>query len=166
MSIHNGFSSMHNANIRVKIQMIMNKPIHIQHLSSLSDVKALISVFTLAFGQGYTVTDEYLSKMLEDDRTLVLGAFEDTEILGGLVAIEMRPIHGSKEFYIYDIAVHPEHQKQGIGKALIEHLTQEARKKGIETIFVEAESEDEDAVAFYRALGGEEVSVNHFNFTT
>ena len=142
----------------------MKERVDIQKIHSLSDVKALVSVFTLAFEQEYSVTDEYLSKMLEDDRTLILGALKDTEIVGGLVAMEMMPIHGSREFYIYDIAVHPEYQKQGIGKALLDHLKQEAKKRGIETIFVEAESEDESAVAFYRAIGGEEVSVNHFNF--
>jgi ribosomal protein S18 acetylase RimI-like enzyme len=143
----------------------MKERADIQKIHSLSDVKALVSVFTLVFEQEkYIVMDEYLSKMLEDDKTLILGAFIDTKIVGGLVAMEMMPIHGSKEFYIYDIAVHPEYQKQGLGKALIEHLKLEAKKRGIETIFVEAESEDGGAVAFYRALGGEEVSVNHFNF--
>jgi aminoglycoside 3-N-acetyltransferase I len=143
----------------------MKERADIQKIHSLSDVKALVSVFALTFEQEYSVTDEYLSKMLEDDKTLILGAFIDTKIVGGLVAMEMMPIHGTKEFFIYDIAVHPEYQKQGLGKALIEHLKLEAKKRGIETIFVEAESEDGGAVAFYRALGGEEVSVNHFNFT-
>jgi aminoglycoside 3-N-acetyltransferase I len=143
----------------------MNERADIQKIHSLSDVKALVSVFALAFEQEYIVTDEYLSQMLEDEKTLILGAFIDTKIVGGLVAMEMMPIHGTKEFYIYDIAVHPEYQKQGLGKALVDHLKREAKKRDIETIFVEAESEDEGAVAFYRALGGEDVSVNHFNFT-
>jgi aminoglycoside 3-N-acetyltransferase I len=143
----------------------MKEPINIQQLRTLGEVKALVSVLALTFEQEYIVTDEYLLKMLEDDKMLILGVARDTKIVGGLVAMEMIPIHGSKEFYIYDIAVHPEYQKQGLGKALIEHLKLEAKKRGIETIFVEAESEDEGAVAFYQALGGEEVSVNHFNFT-
>jgi aminoglycoside 3-N-acetyltransferase I len=142
----------------------MKEQADIQKIHRLSDVKALISVFALAFEQEYSVTDEYLCKMLEDDKTLILGAFRGAEILGGLVAMEIIPIHGTKEFYIYDIAVHPKYQKQGIGKALIEDLKQEAKKRGIGTIFVEAESEDKGAVAFYRTLLGEEVSVNHFNF--
>jgi ribosomal protein S18 acetylase RimI-like enzyme len=45
------------------------------------------------------------------------------------------------------------------------YLQAEARKQHIATIFVEAESEDAGAVAFYRKLGGEEITVNHFNFT-
>jgi ribosomal protein S18 acetylase RimI-like enzyme len=80
------------------------------------------------------------------------------------IAFEMCPIHGSKELYLYDIAVHPNHQKQGIGTKLIELLREEAKARGVATIFVEAESEDAGAVAFYRKLGGEEVAVNHFNF--
>jgi aminoglycoside 3-N-acetyltransferase I len=151
--------------VAIAYKIIMEESVHIQQVSSLSDVKALVSVFTLAFEQEYSVTDAYLSQMLQNEKTLILGAFHDTKIVGGIVAVEMIPIHGTKEFYIYDIAVHPEYQKQGIGKALIEHLKKEAKKRDIETIFVEAESEDDGAVAFYRALGGEEVSVNHFNFT-
>lgn len=142
----------------------MKEQTNIQQLRRLNDVRALLSVFTLAFEQEYTVTDEYLTKMLGDEKTLILGVYRDTEIVGGLVTFEMMPIHGAKEFYIYDIAIHPDHQKQGFGKALIEHLKQEAKTRVIQTIFVEAESEDGVAVAFYRALGGEEVSVNHFNF--
>ncbi len=137
----------------------------ITELHSVRELRELISVFSLAFESVYQVSDAYLQQMLDNPETLVLGATINGGIVGGLVAIEMFPIHGAKEFYIYDIAVHPEYQKQGLGKALIGYLTQEAKKRGITTIFVEAESEDEGAVAFYQALGGEEVSVNHFNFT-
>jgi ribosomal protein S18 acetylase RimI-like enzyme len=52
-----------------------------------------------------------------------------------------------------------------MGKKLIEHIKSEGKKRDIKTIFVEAESEDVGAVAFYKAIGGQEVKVNHFNFT-
>jgi aminoglycoside 3-N-acetyltransferase I len=133
-------------------------------LNTVNELQKLISVFTLAFESEYKVSDTYLEKILESTTTLVLGAIDNDEIVGGLVAMEMSPIHGTKEFYIYDIAVHPEHQQKGIGKKLIEHLKMEAKNRGIETIFVEAESEDTGAVEFYRKIGGEEVAVNHFNF--
>lgn len=137
---------------------------HIKKLDTLSEVQNLVEVFTLAFEQKYTVTDEYLTNMLNDDKTLMLGLYRNNDIVGGLVAFEMMAIHGTKELYIYDIAVHPEHQKQGFGRALMEHLKKEAKKMNVQMIFVEAESEDKGAVGFYRSLGGEEVSVNHFNF--
>lgn len=133
-------------------------------INSVAQLRELISVFSLAFETEYEVADESLSRMLESSTTLVLGASQEEKVVGGLVAMELLPIHGTKEFYIYDIAVHPEHQQKGIGKKLIEHLKVEAKSRGIETIFVEAESEDAGAVEFYRKIGGEEVAVNHFNF--
>ncbi len=136
----------------------------ITKLNTVTELRELISVFSLAFESEYKVEDAYLGKMLESSTTLVLGAMEDEKIVGGLVAIEMLPIHGAKEFYIYDIAVHPEYQQKGIGKKLMASLKEEAKMRGVETIFVEAESEDTGAVAFYRKIGGEEVAVNHFNF--
>ncbi len=138
--------------------------ISIESLNSLEELRELVSVFTLAFESEYEVSDEYFYKMLESNTTLILGAVEQDKILGGLVAMEILPIHGIKEFYIYDIAVHPEHQQKGIGRKLIEYLKVEAKNRGIETIFVEAESEDVGAIEFYRKIGGEEVLVNHFNF--
>lgn len=140
-------------------------PLLIKSLSEVSELRGLITVFVTAFESEYKVSDEYLSAMLHNSSCVILGALIDDRIVGGLVAFEMTPIHGTKEFYIYDIAVHPEFQKQGIGTRLMEALKQEARTRGVGTIFVEAESEDEGAVAFYRAIDGEEVAVNHFNFT-
>jgi aminoglycoside 3-N-acetyltransferase I len=103
--------------------------------------------------------------MLDNPACIIVGVTAEGKTIGGLVAFEMTPIHGTKELYIYDIAIHPDFQKQGLGKKLIETIKEEARARGVGTIFVEAEREDEGAVAFYRAIGGEEVKVNHFNFT-
>ncbi len=138
--------------------------ISIIKLDKVEHLRELVSVFALAFESEYEVSDEYFSMMLESSTTLILGAIQEEKIVGGLVAMELLPIHGTKEFYIYDIAVHPEHQQKGIGRKLIEHLKVEAKNRGIETIFVEAESEDAGAVEFCRKIGGEEVKVNHFNF--
>lgn len=147
--------------LRVGIPM---NTLSIKHLESLSELQKLISVFSQAFESEYSTTDAYLKVMLENKQAVFLGAYLDKKVVGGLVAFEMTPIHGIKELYIYDIAILPEYQKQGIGAKLIEHLKLEAKNRGVGTIFVEAESEDSGAVAFYRAIGGEEVQVNHFNF--
>ena len=138
--------------------------ISIETIDTINKLKELIAVFSIAFEDEYIANDQYLANMLENKSTVILSAIVDDKVVGGLVAFEFNPIHGSKEFYIYDIAIHPDFQKQGIGKKLIAHLKAEAKQKGIKTIFVEAESEDAGAVAFYRAIGGEEVGVRHFNF--
>ncbi len=138
----------------------------IKKLTNLQEIKELIIVFSLAFDSSYDPKDEYLLSMLKNNSCVILGAVVEGRIVGGVVLFEMTPIHGTKELYIYDIAVHPEFQKRGVGKKLMEAIKEEARTRGVGTIFVEAESEDEGAVAFYRALGGEEVMVNHFNFSS
>lgn len=143
---------------------IMDNHSTIKKLENLDELKELVAVFTLAFESEYNTSDSYLSSMLQNSTCVIMGAFVEARIVGGLVAFAMTPIHGTKEMYIYDIAVHPEFQKRGLGAQLMEALKQEARGRGVETIFVEAESEDEGAVAFYRAIGGKEVAVNHFNF--
>ncbi len=140
------------------------KNLFIKNLKTVNELKDLISVFSLAFESDYSVSHEYLERIFENNTIIFLGAFLEQKIVGGLVAFEMTPIHGNKELYIYDIAVHPEYQKQGIGTRLIESLKAEAKLRGISTIFVEAESNDVDAVSFYRRIGGEEISVSHFNF--
>lgn len=84
---------------------------------------------------------------------------------GGLSAHELPLISGAKEFYLYDIGVLPEYQKIGIGTGLINELKYEARSRDISTIFVEAEADDESAVAFYRSLDEEEFAVQHFNLS-
>ncbi len=136
----------------------------IRIIKSIPELRELTSVFSLAFEEKYEVDDAYLTGMLANPSALLIGAFEHEEVIGGIVAFEMNPIHGAKELYIYDIAVHPAHQKQGIGKGLIEYLKEESQKRGIKTIFVEAEAGDDGAVSFYRAIGGEEELVKHFNF--
>lgn len=137
----------------------------VRELQQINELKELITVFSHAFEAAYTVTDVYLQSMLDNNTAIILGVVVNSKIVGGLVAFEMMPIHGSKELYIYDIAIHPDFQNQGLGAKLIEYLKTKAKQIGVRTVFVEAESEDVGAVAFYRAIGGEEVAVNHFNFS-
>ena len=103
--------------------------ISIEIINTIDKLKELIAVFSIAFEDEYIATDQYLANMLENKSTLILGAIVDDKVVGGLVAFEFNPIHGSKEFYIYDIATHPDFQKQGIGKKLIEHLKMKQNKK-------------------------------------
>lgn len=136
----------------------------IKKLENINELRELSRVFALAFESGYTLTELYLETMLQNPMCVIFGAFSDQEIVGGLVAFEMMPMHGTKELYVYDIAVHPAYQRNGIGVKLVNALKDEAKVRGAGTIFVEAELEDKDAVAFYRAIGGEEIVVGHFNF--
>lgn len=133
-------------------------------LTNIEELRELLRVFSRAFENDYNVGDRYLEELLKNNSTRVFGAIRNGSIVGGVVACELLPIHGAKEIYIYDIAVEPRFQQQGIGKIIFKKLEEYAKRVGAKTIFVEAEAEDTGAVTFYRKLNGEEVLVNHFNF--
>lgn len=133
-------------------------------MNNIKELRELLSVFSRAFDADYNVSDQYLEELLKNPCTRVFGALRNGSIVGGVVACELLPIHGTKEVYIYDIAVEPCFQQQGVGRVLFNKLQEYAKSVGARTVFVEAEAEDTGAVSFYRKLGGEEVLVNHFNF--
>ena len=85
-------------------------------------------------------------------------------IIGGLVAYVMKKYEQQRtEVYVYDLAVAHDAQRQGIGRALMEELRQEAKRIGAYIIFVQAEQQDE-AVHFYRSLDPiEEIPVVNFD---
>ena len=60
------------------------------------------------------------------------------------------------EIYIYDLAVAPEHRREGIATALIQKLKQLAVVRAACVIFVQADVCDGPAVALYSKLGARE----------
>lgn len=71
----------------------------------------------------------------------------------------------SAEIFIYDIAVHEEHQRKGIGRRLVLPLRERAAAHGVEEIVVPANDEDRHALSFYDALGGKASRVTFFTFS-
>jgi len=86
-------------------------------------------------------------------------------VIGGLTAHTLPMTRDrSCEVFIYDIAVAGEHQRKGVGRALVDAVTEAARAAGIDVLFVPADADDVDALAFYRALGGTPQPVTFFEF--
>jgi aminoglycoside 3-N-acetyltransferase I len=67
---------------------------------------------------------------------------------------------------VYDIAVHPDQQRQGVGRQLVDALRDEAARAGIVDVFVLADNDDLHALDFYRALGARADAVTMFSFNT
>ena len=68
---------------------------------------------------------------------------------------EIRMIAG--EAQIYNIAVAPEFRREGIGEALLRHMTDKAEKDGCELVTLEVRDGNEAAMALYTKLGFREV---------
>ncbi len=54
---------------------------------------------------------------------------------------------------ILDVAVSPTHRRRGIARALMETVLGDARKNGVETVFLEVRTSNAPAIALYTALG-------------
>lgn len=111
------------------------------------------------------LTDAYVASLLARSGFWLLTALRDGAPVGGLTAHALPMTRNeSTELFIYDLAVHPHVQRQGIGRALVTALRTQAAAAGITVSFVPADDEDEHALAFYRALGGAASPVTIFTF--
>ncbi|MGZ4035858.1 MAG: GNAT family N-acetyltransferase [Bacteroidia bacterium] len=129
--------------------------------------KELIELFISVFEEeDASLPDQnYLEGLLKKTDFLVFVAMDNKQIVGGLTAFELSKYYSkSSELFIYDIAVKPGHQRKGLGKMLLEHTIKYCQEKGINEIFVAANEEDQHALDFYHATGGEAEKVVHFNY--
>lgn len=111
------------------------------------------------------LSDAYLTRLLERDDFWALVALVDGQVAGGLTAHTL-PLTRAEllELFIYDLAVVPARQRQGVGRQLVSALRVMAAKEGIRVAFVPADNEDTHALDFYQAIGGVATPVTIFTF--
>ncbi len=127
------------------------------------------ALFTLMAGVFETETAplsvSYLNGLLQEERFWALAALNKGRLVGGLTAHTLPLTRVAEhELFVYDIAVLPEYQRQGVGRRLVDELLALARGVGIREVFGLADNEDAHALDFYRALGGHAAPVTMFGF--
>ena len=130
----------------------------------LSNFTALINLFNLVFEEESKIGSEANSlRLLNNDGFIAIVAIAENEVVGGLTAYELPMYYSdSSEIFLYDLAVKPEHQGNGIGKGLLHSLREYCIENGIKDFFVMAHEEDEHAIEFYHATGGKSEKVVNF----
>lgn len=115
--------------------------------------------------QPIKVSETYTQKLLANPVFVAFAATVDNEPVGGLTGY-ISPMYNGEvsELYIYDIAVKPEFQRQGVGKQLIAFAKDYCSKKGMSAMYVQANAEDEHALDFYRSTNAKEEKVVHFTY--
>ena len=85
----------------------------------------------------------------------VLAARAEGRVVGVAVLAYRLSISAAAPFAsIEELYVEPEARRRGVGRALLEAVGERCSARGVS--YVEAQVEDEEAAAFYRALGYEE----------
>jgi aminoglycoside 3-N-acetyltransferase I len=127
-----------------------------------------MAVFAEAFAEpqtylGLPPSVGYVRGLLEDETFIALAVVAEGEVLGGLVAYELRKFEQERsEIYIYDLAVRVDHRRKGVATTLIEELRAIARSRGAWVIFVQADRGDTPAIKLYESFGARE-RVYHFD---
>lgn len=124
------------------------------------------------FAEAFEDADAYASRrpgpawrdrLLANPDFVALVAEQGGVVVGALAAYILRKFEQERsEVYIYDLAVAAPARRQGIATGLIEALKPIARAAGASVIFVQADLEDNPAIALYTRLGQRE-DVLHFD---
>jgi GNAT superfamily N-acetyltransferase len=98
---------------------------------------------------------EALRAAVERSVVEVLAAREEGRVVGVAVLAYRLGVSAAGPFAsIEDLYVEPGARRRGVGRALLEAVGERCTSRGIS--YVEAQAEDEEAVAFYGAVGYEE----------
>ena len=137
--------------------------------NSIAEFSALIRIFEEVFEWKNFIMPSFshYEKLLANPAFLVFVAKERDKIVGGLTVHILQKYDTEKpSAYIYDLAVITVLQRKGIGRLLIAAVIDYCKKNGFDEAFVQAETEDLQAVNFYRTTPfSEELQATHFTYT-
>ena len=108
-----------------------------------------------------------LAELVESDNTLIfLGTDEHDCILGMLSLIVMKIPTGNKA-WIEDVVVDQAARGKGLGKSLMNHALEQAKKLGAKSVDLTSRPSRESANKLYQALGYEirETNVYRYKFS-
>ena len=104
--------------------------------------------------EGAPLSPGYVDRLLARADFWAFVALAGQEVVGGLTAHALPMTRAEcSEMFIYDVAVRPDYQRQGVGRRLMAAVRDTARGQGID-VFVAADEDDAHALDFYRSLGG------------
>ncbi|OSZ78624.1 hypothetical protein CAP35_10345 [Chitinophagaceae bacterium IBVUCB1] len=135
--------------------------------SNISDFRNLIEIFKDVFESKEQMADnEQLGALLANPNFIVFVARQNNTVVGGLTIYVLHRYYSTKPIaYIYDVGVSPAFQGRGIGKLLMAEVCRYCKENGFEDAYVEAESDDKDAVNFYRKTKYDsEMNAIHFTY--
>jgi len=134
---------------------------------NLADFKLLLEIFKDVFENEEPIAgDEQLKKLLLNPDFFVFVVLSNYKVIGGLTVYVLHRYYGTKPIaYIYDVGMSPDFQGRGFGKALMAEVCHFCKQNDFEEAYVEAESDDIDAVSFYRTTKfSSELNAIHFTY--
>ena len=105
-------------------------------------------------------------EFLHDSRHRLVVALDNNLVVGFISAvIYLHPDKPAPELWINEIGVAPTHQRQGIGKSLLQAMLDHAKQSGCAEAWVLTDRANLPAMAMYKSTGGEESTPDPTMFT-
>ena len=112
------------------------------------------------------IVESSAQEFLNDPRHRLVVALDNNLVVGFVSAvIYVHPDKPAPELWINEIGVASSHQRQGIGKALMQAILEEAKKSGCTEAWVLTDRANLPAMAMYKSSGGEETLPDSVMFT-
>jgi len=127
----------------------------IKRITNVDEV-FIASINSLLLDEDQTWDHEQGAKFLANpDNALFVGFWDDTAA-GFLSANRLQRFDKRKaEVLIYDVGVHEDFRRRGIGKALIEAVNSWGKEVGADQVWVLTNPSNIPAMALYESMGGE-----------
>ncbi len=100
-----------------------------------------------------------LADFLEGPDHALIVAVAGDEVVGQIRGVVHRQPDRARELYIDNLGVAPAFQRRGVARALVAALGSWAGAQGCTTYWLATEIDNAQALAFYRSLGAEPVTV-------
>ncbi|WP_379127707.1 GNAT family N-acetyltransferase [Paenibacillus sp. sgz500958] len=115
----------------------------------LSDVSPVTELLQNALSEEcFESTMEPFSRQLSWDSDLIVVAEEEGEIVGALIGT-IEKNHGC----YFRIAVHPDYQRRGIGRSLVNAMESRFQARKVSGIFVAVDEHSASVLPLYEAMG-------------
>jgi putative acetyltransferase len=110
----------------------------------------IIALWQSAEGVGLSEADspEAIGQYLARNPGLSLVAWQDGRLVGAVLCG-----HDGRRGYIHHLAVRPEARRQGIGRRLVQECLAGLRRQGIQKCHLFVFRANEEAIAFWQAIG-------------
>ena len=111
------------------------------------------------------VLAEAVSAFLDDPRHHLCLAVVDEAAVGFVTGVELTHPDKGTEMFLYELGVDDDHQRRGIGTALVRALADLARERGCYGMWVLTDRDNEAALRTYAAAGADEGSSSEVMLT-